>query len=47
MEFSFVNHTLVTLEFDEIEALEMDGFGPQNVSTISFWRRFIWQPVGS
>jgi hypothetical protein len=28
---NFVNHTLVTLEFDEVEALEMDGFGPQNV----------------
>jgi hypothetical protein len=28
---NFVKHTLVTLEFDEVEALEMDGFGPQNV----------------
>lgn len=28
---SFVSHTLVTLEFEEVEALEMDGFGPQNV----------------
>ena len=28
---NFVNHTLVTLAFDEVEALEMDGFGPQNV----------------
>jgi hypothetical protein len=29
--FNFVNHTLVTLEFDEVEAVELDGFGPQNV----------------
>jgi hypothetical protein len=28
---NFVKHTLVALEFDEVEALEMDGFGPQNV----------------
>ena len=28
---NFVNHTLVTLEFGEVEALELDGFGPQNV----------------
>jgi Immunity protein 50 len=27
----FVKHTLVKLEFDGVEALEMDGFGPQNV----------------
>lgn len=27
----FLNHSLVTLEFDEIEAVELDGFGPQNV----------------
>lgn len=28
---NFVNHSLVTLGFEEIEELEMDGFGPQNV----------------
>jgi immunity protein 50 of polymorphic toxin system len=28
---SFVNHTLATLEFDEVEAVEFEGFGPQNV----------------
>jgi hypothetical protein len=28
---SWVNHTLVTLEFEEVEALEIEGFGPQNV----------------
>jgi hypothetical protein len=27
----WVNHTLATLEFEEIEALQIDGFGPQNV----------------
>jgi hypothetical protein len=27
----FVNHTLVTLMFEQVEALELDGFGPQNV----------------
>ena len=27
----FVKHTLVTLEVEEIEALELAGFGPQNV----------------
>jgi hypothetical protein len=26
-----LNHTLVTLEFEEVEALELDGFGNQNV----------------
>jgi hypothetical protein len=28
---SVVNHTVVTLRFEDIEALELDGFGPQNV----------------
>jgi Immunity protein 50 len=28
---NFACHTLVTFEFDEVEALELDGFGPQNV----------------
>jgi hypothetical protein len=28
---NWVNHTLVTLEFEDVEALEIDGFGPQNV----------------
>lgn len=28
---NFVNHTLVTLEFEDVEALELEGFGPQNV----------------
>jgi hypothetical protein len=28
---NFVNHTLVTLGFDEIENAEFVGFGPQNV----------------
>jgi hypothetical protein len=28
---NFVKHTLVTLEFEEVEALELEGFGPQNV----------------
>ena len=28
---NWVNHTLATLEFEEVEALEIDGFGPQNV----------------
>ena len=27
----FVNHTLVTFEFEEVEALELEDFGPQNV----------------
>lgn len=27
----FVGHTLVTIEFVDIEAVELDGFGPQNV----------------
>ena len=26
-----VNHTLVTLEFEDVEDIELDGFGPQNV----------------
>ena len=25
---NWVNHTLTTLEFEEVEALETDGFGP-------------------
>jgi hypothetical protein len=29
--FNFVKHTLVSLEFEEVESLELDGFGPQNV----------------
>jgi hypothetical protein len=29
--FNFVDHTLVTFEFEEVEAVELDGFGPQNV----------------
>ena len=29
--FSFVDHTLVTFEFEDIGAVELDGFGPQNV----------------
>jgi Immunity protein 50 len=28
---SFAKHTVVTLEFEEVEAVELDGFGPQNV----------------
>jgi hypothetical protein len=28
---NFVLHTLVTLRFEGIEAVELDGFGPQNV----------------
>jgi hypothetical protein len=28
---NFVSHTLTTLEFEEVEALELDGFGNQNV----------------
>jgi hypothetical protein len=28
---NWVNHTLVTLEFEDVEALEIDCFGPQNV----------------
>lgn len=28
---NFVKHTLVTLKFEEVEALEIDSFGPQNV----------------
>jgi Immunity protein 50 len=28
---NYLNHTLVTLEFEEVEALELDGFGHQNV----------------
>jgi hypothetical protein len=28
---NFVHHTLVTLMFEEVEALEIDTFGPQNV----------------
>ena len=28
---NFVKHTLVTLEFEDVEALELEGFGPQNV----------------
>jgi hypothetical protein len=29
--FNFVDHTLVTFEFEDIEAVELDGFRPQNV----------------
>lgn len=29
--YNFVKHTLITLRFDGIEAVELDGFGPQNV----------------
>ncbi|MBJ7330664.1 MAG: hypothetical protein JHC95_12265 [Solirubrobacteraceae bacterium] len=29
--FNFVKHTLVTLEFEDVEAAGLDGFGPQNV----------------
>jgi hypothetical protein len=29
--FNFVKHTLVTLEFEDVEAAEFEGFGPQNV----------------
>jgi hypothetical protein len=28
---NFVRHTLVKLEFEDVEAVELDGFGPQNV----------------
>ena len=28
---SFTTHTLVTLRFEGVEAVELDGFGPQNV----------------
>ena len=27
---SFVNHSLVTMRFDGVEAVELSGFGPQN-----------------
>jgi hypothetical protein len=27
----FVDHTLVTFEFEEVESLELEDFGPQNV----------------
>jgi hypothetical protein len=27
----FRDHTMVTLEFDEVESIELEGFGPQNV----------------
>ncbi len=30
-QLNFVNHTLVTLEFEEVEEVELEGFGPQNV----------------
>jgi hypothetical protein len=30
-EFNFVNHTLVSLEFDDVDSLSLEGFGPQNV----------------
>jgi hypothetical protein len=26
-----VKHTLATLEFEDVEGMELDGFGPQNV----------------
>ncbi len=29
--FNRVEHTSVTFEFEEVEALELDGFGPRNV----------------
>jgi hypothetical protein len=29
--YNVVKHTLVTLRFEGIEAVELDGFGPQNV----------------
>lgn len=29
--YAFENHTLVTLRFEEIDALELEDFGPQNV----------------
>ena len=28
---NFVLHTVVTLRFEEVEEIELDGFGPQNV----------------
>lgn len=28
---NFVKHALVTLEFEDVEALDLEGFGPQNV----------------
>jgi hypothetical protein len=28
---NFVSHSLVTMRFDGVEAVELDGFGPQNV----------------
>ena len=28
---NFVKHTMATLQFEEIEAVKLDGFGPQNV----------------
>lgn len=30
-KFNFENHTLVTLEFEEVEDVKLEGFGPQNV----------------
>lgn len=30
-QVNWVNHTLAALGFEEVEALEIDGFGPQNV----------------
>jgi hypothetical protein len=29
--FNFANHTLVTFEFEEVELIQLGGFGPQNV----------------
>jgi hypothetical protein len=29
--YTFVKHTLVTLRFEGVEMVELDGFGPQNV----------------
>jgi hypothetical protein len=28
---NFVDHTLVTFEFEDVESLHLEGFGPQNV----------------
>ena len=28
---NFTNHTLATLEFEEVKDLQIDSFGPQNV----------------
>jgi hypothetical protein len=30
-QMNWVNHTVATLEFERVESLRLDGFGPQNV----------------